>query len=233
VLKTSPNIVHEKMVSAPQLKPQHHATRATFADAHQTWTKQWNYVIWSDEKKFNLDGPDGLSYYWRDLRKEPRFFSRRNFGGGSLMVWGGFCADTKLPLQVISTRINSVAYQGVLQDNLLPFLQHHHATRYIFQQDNAAVHSSASTREWLRARNIEVLDWPAKSPDLNPIENLWGVLVREVYKDCRQYDSVAELEKAVKLAWSRIPVQLMKKLVYSMPQRINEVIKNHGKPTSY
>ena len=129
--------------------------------------------------------------------------------------------------------MNSVAYQSVFQDNLVPFLERHPSTRYIFQQDNAAVHTSASTREWLRARNFEVLDWPAKSPDLNPIENLWGVLVREVYKDGRQYDSVAELEKAVKLAWSRITVQLLKKLVNSMPQRINEVIKNHGKSTSY
>lgn len=45
-------------------------------------------VMFSDEKKWNLDGPDGFDGYWRDLRKEPQYFSKRNFGSGSLMVWG-------------------------------------------------------------------------------------------------------------------------------------------------
>uniref|UniRef100_A0A182S088 Uncharacterized protein n=1 Tax=Anopheles funestus TaxID=62324 RepID=A0A182S088_ANOFN len=48
--------------------------------------RQWDTVIFSDEKKFNLDGPDGFIGYWRDLRKEPEYFSRDNFGGGSLMT---------------------------------------------------------------------------------------------------------------------------------------------------
>ena len=46
-------------------------------------------VIFTDEKKFNLDGPDGFKYYWHDLRPEPEWFSKRAFGGGSLMVWAG------------------------------------------------------------------------------------------------------------------------------------------------
>ncbi|VDO23414.1 unnamed protein product [Haemonchus placei] len=50
-------------------------------------------VAFSDEKKFNLVGPDGNKYYGRDLRKEPVYFSRRNSGGGSHMVWGAFSND--------------------------------------------------------------------------------------------------------------------------------------------
>uniref|UniRef100_A0A915CR11 Transposase Tc1-like domain-containing protein n=1 Tax=Ditylenchus dipsaci TaxID=166011 RepID=A0A915CR11_9BILA len=70
--------------------------RLEFARLHMSWTHEWESVIFSDEKKFNLDGPDGFSYYWRDLRKEPRFFSKRNFGGGSVMVWLGFSAFANL-----------------------------------------------------------------------------------------------------------------------------------------
>ena len=42
------------------------------------------------KKKFNLDGPEGYRYYWHDLRKEKQYFSKRHFGGGSLMIWGAY-----------------------------------------------------------------------------------------------------------------------------------------------
>jgi len=48
---------------------------------------RWNSIIFSDEKKFNLDGPDGYQYYWRDLRKEKETYFTRHSGGGSVMVW--------------------------------------------------------------------------------------------------------------------------------------------------
>jgi hypothetical protein len=50
----------------------------------------WSDVVFSDEKKFNLDGPDGFQHYWHDLRGEVRFLSKRKFGGGFLMVWAAF-----------------------------------------------------------------------------------------------------------------------------------------------
>jgi hypothetical protein len=98
------------------------------------YTSVWKYmisisllfqIIFSDEKKFNLDGPDGFNGYWRDLRKEPQYFSKRNFGGGSLMVWGAFCSHGKLSLAFPSTKMNSEEYQGVLTDKLLPFIHCH------------------------------------------------------------------------------------------------------------
>ena len=55
-----------------------------------TWNEEWRKVVWSDEKKFNLDGPDGFSYYWHDLRKEEEIFSSRAQGGGSIMIWASF-----------------------------------------------------------------------------------------------------------------------------------------------
>ena len=60
-----------------------------------TWTKEKReIVVFSDEKKFNLDGPDGSQCYWHDLRKK-QLFSKRLFGGGSVMVWGDFSASGK------------------------------------------------------------------------------------------------------------------------------------------
>ena len=76
--------------------------------------------IWSDEKKFHFDGPDGYRYYWRDLRKEKRYFSWRVHGGGGVMVWGAFCRKGALELAFPTHRLNSQRYQEILETRLLP-----------------------------------------------------------------------------------------------------------------
>lgn len=190
-------------------------------------------VIFSDEKKFNLDGPDGFNGYWRDLRKEPQYFSKRNFGGGSLMVWGAFSSKGRLNLAFPSCRMNSKEYTDVLQACLLPFKRKYRRTKFIFQQDNAAIHSSRETMEWFQSHKVEVLEWPARSPDLNPIENVWGCLVREIYKNNKQYDSVTELKVAVSEAWEDLDQILLNNLINSMPSRIFEVVNKNGGCTHY
>lgn len=90
-------------------------------------------MIFSDEKKFNLDGPDGFAHYWHDLRKEKRYFASQNFGGGSLMVWGAFSGMGKLELAFISCRMASQDYIKVLNDHLLPFRQRFRRVKFIFQ----------------------------------------------------------------------------------------------------
>ena len=68
----------------------------------------------------------------------------------------------------------------------------------IFQQDNAAIHTFKLTKDWFKTKNIEVFDWPTKSPDLNPIESLWGILSR-VYKNKRQLENRETLKFHLKL----------------------------------
>ncbi|CAD6189622.1 unnamed protein product [Caenorhabditis auriculariae] len=142
----------------------------------------WPRIGIRDEKKFNLDGPDGYAHYWRDLRKDPST-SKRNFGGGSLMVWAAFCG-------------NRDDYQQLLAQHLLPYLRRRRRANMIYQQDNASVHASNSTLAWFAAKNVVLLDWPACSPDLNPVENLWSVLVRRVYANAKQYTTVNDLKKS-------------------------------------
>jgi len=78
-------------------------------------------VIFSDEKKFNLDGSDGMRTHWHDLRKEPKYFSKRPFGGGSLMVWAAFGYNGKTNIVFLEGRSKVVDYQNILKMHLLPF----------------------------------------------------------------------------------------------------------------
>jgi hypothetical protein len=144
------------------------------------------------------------------------------------MVWGAFCSYGKLSLAFPSTKMNSQEYQGVLKDNLLPFLRSRRRISFTFQQDNASVHVSNSTKAWLEERHIVKLDWPSCSPDCNPMENMWGMLVRRVYAHNRQFNSVPELKAAILNEWGNLDNALVPSLIDSMPNRIFQLIQRHG-----
>ena len=69
-------------------------------------------------KKVQLDSPDGFHHYWHDLRKEPKIFSKRHTGGGSVMMWGAFSYDGKTPIAFMTGKQNSEEYVGHLYTNL-------------------------------------------------------------------------------------------------------------------
>lgn len=233
ILQRCQRIVWRKRLAKPKLTARHYEARLAFAHNHMSWTDQWQNILFSDEKKFNLDGPDGQQYYWHDLRKETETCFSRNFGGGTVMVWGGFSFNGTLPLAWISTRMTAENYTEILEISLIEHAEQSLGPNFIFQHDNAPIHTARHTKEWLRVRNFEVLDWPACSPDLNPMENLWGFIARQVYSRGRQFQNISELKASIKDAWERLPTGLLQNLVKSMPQRIFEVILNKGRQTKY
>ena len=99
---------------------------------------------------------------------------------------------------------------------------------WIFQQDNAPIHTAKIVKEWFTNKNVTVLQWPAKSPDLNITENIWGHFPRVLYENGKQYDSLNELENAIFRHWATIPKTYIKKLYDSIPSRIFEVINKSG-----
>uniref|UniRef100_A0A914EHI6 Transposase n=1 Tax=Acrobeloides nanus TaxID=290746 RepID=A0A914EHI6_9BILA len=231
IIRKNPNIVRRKLKKAPAIKKVNKRLRVIFG--RQNTRRDWASVVWSDEKKFNLDGPDGVKYYWHDLCKDPLYFSRRNFGGGSVMVWAAFTSTGRVKLAFVPKRMNSIQYQFVLRRSLLPFFRRNRRQNFIFMQDNAPIHVSRSTRAWLRRKHIPLLGWPANSPDLNPIENIWGILVRRIYAENKQYQNVKELKKAIVAAWHTIDQEIIDDLVLSMDNRIFQVINRNGGPIDY
>ena len=100
-----------------------------------------------------------------------------------------------------------------------------------FMQDNASIHRSSLTKNWLKDNNIECIDWPANSPDLNPIENVWGILTRAVFANGRQFKNKLDLKKEIMKQWGLISKKDLSNLIQYMPNRIFEVISKNGQNT--
>lgn len=223
----------ERKERTQQMTVQHMQFRFDWCVHHMAWRREWHNVIFSDEKKWSLDGPDGLAYYWHDPNKPKVTFPKRQNGGGGIMVWGCFSSRGTGELFVIENNANAQDYLFILESNLLPYIDRHGRDEMIFMQDNAAIHTARVVQEWFAEQQMTTLPWPAKSPDLNPIENLWGILTREVYKENKQYSSKHELRAAVMQAWAAIDNDTIQSLINSLPKRCVEVIQVEGKAIDY
>lgn len=151
------------------------------------------------------------------------------------IIWGdeertGISYDGSRQCGCLRWLFTHVLHLGT-QEGLIPF----YAPGQIFQQDNAPIHTAEDVKEWLEKYGVQVLDWSPYSPDLNPVEHIWWRLkpkVFELYPELERQGATQEalnnLISACKEAWNSIGMELIKAVVDSMPQKIQEVIKANG-----
>ncbi len=150
----------------------------------------------------------------------------------SVMIWAAMSSAGIGPLCFPKSTVNAAIYQEILEHFMLPSADKLYGDAdFIFQQDLAPAHTAKGTKSWFNDHGVTVLDWPTNSPDLNPIENLWGIVKRKM-RDTRP-NNADELKDAIKETWASIPPQQCHKLITSMPRQIEAVIKAKGAPTKY
>ncbi len=150
----------------------------------------------------------------------------------SVMVWGAMSSAGVGPLCFLRSKVNTAVYQEVLEHFMLPAAdQLYGDADFLFQQDLAPAHSAKATSTWFKDHGIPVLNWPANSPDLNPIENLWGIVKRKMRY--ARPNNAEELKATIRATWALITPEQCHRLIDSMPRRIAAVIQAKGAPTKY
>ncbi len=125
----------------------------------------------------------------------------------------------------VASKLYGVAKVRNTKKNHLPSLRAL-GRRALFQHDNDPKHTSKATVGFLKKNRVKVIQWPSMSPDLNPIEHLWGILKRQV--DHHSPSSIQSLKEVILEEWKKIDLAKCRQLVHSMPRRLGAVIKNHG-----
>ena len=141
----------------------------------------WKHVIFTDESKICVFGPDGNNRVWRRpgiALLDHHITPTVKFGGKSVMVWGAITYQGVGRLEFIDTRMTASSYIAILESQyaLTVRMAGLNNETAILQQDNDPKHLAKETKIWLNANNIRLLSWPSCSPDMNIIENVWFYL---------------------------------------------------------
>jgi transposase len=163
------------------------------------------------------------------------------------MIWACFCGKKVGPILTFAEdeTVQEEEYMDALFDGLLSFVDDLKAespqTSWIFMQDNAPCHKTQDILALLQESQIEVMEWPGQSPDLNPIENLWTDLKARFHqrwslmfsKPSQSRDNLHRCRELVQEVWHASSEELIDKLVKSMPRRVEQVFKAKGGSTKY
>lgn len=223
-------------IKKPFLNKEHREARLQWCLEHSNWTvDDWKQVLFSDESTFYVIKRKSDTKIWRTKDEQWRegcMEVAATGGGGRVGFWGVITSEGTGCFRVYNENTNSDVYCSILDNYLVPTIQLYGLeNNFVFQHDNARYHTSKQTQEKLQQLNVKVLKWPAKSPDLNPIEHLWSIIDNKLKS--RRMCSVKELTDGLSTEWLSIGSQLCEKLIFSMPQRIRKCIAAKGKCIDY
>lgn len=195
----------------------------------------WDNVVFSDEKCFQSCHNGTVRVYRpRGERYNPQYTRKTNKSGRfSVNVWAWISRRGRGVCVVLEERLTAIVYRRVLEEALLPSVQPIFGENVYFQHDNSPVHRARTVQNFIEERGINVLPWASKSPDINPIENVWGQMVKTIYQEGFRPRNSQELRQRIIEAWQQITPEYTDRLVSSIPRRLQNVINNNGDMTKY
>lgn len=209
--------------------------RLEFAQEYLNEENLWDTVVFSDEKTFQSSNNGSIRVYRpTGTRYDERFTHKTNQSGRfSVNVWGWISARGPGVCQIVEGRVTAATYRDILDRVMIPSVGAVYGQDFVFQHDNAPIHTARIVQEYLQDNGIRVLPWPSKSPDINPIENVWGEMTKAMYKHDFRPRNQEELRQKINESWDEITAEYTRNLVSSMPRRLQSVIDNTGAMTKY
>ncbi|GFY25175.1 transposable element Tc3 transposase [Trichonephila clavipes] len=190
---------------------------------HALWTpQQWSCVIFSDESRFNLQSDSHRTLIWRvsgTRYHQENTIERHRYGRAGWLVWGGIILGSRTDLHVQSVTKTGPIYRDVILGQHVRMFRGAMGAEFLFMDDNARPHRANVVDECLQSEDITRMDWPAYSPDLNPIEHVWDMLGRRIAARQSPPTCLPELRRALLDEWCNIPQDQIDKLILSMPRR--------------
>lgn len=241
--QTIRNRLHESGLNArrpvrvPVLSRGNRASRLQWAQEHENWLRHdWAPILFTDESRFGLAPDSRRTRVWRRSGNAERLATAQEVHrqqGGTVMVWGGITLGGRTDLVYLDRFLNAVDYRDIILGPIVvPFAQQV-GPQFQLMHDNARPHTARVVRTFLEENEIDVLPWPAQSPDLNPIEHLWDTLGRAILRQNVVFNTREQLFDCLSAEWNAIAQDQIDNLILSMPRRCRAVINNRGGHTLY
>ncbi|GFW26579.1 transposable element Tcb2 transposase [Trichonephila clavipes] len=215
------------------LTRQHRTARLQWCREHHNWTEQDRAcVLFSDESRFSLSSDCRRQLIWREsgtAYRPENIQEKDRYPTCSIMVWAGIMINGRTRLHVVAN--GTMTGQRYIDEVLLPHVRLFRGAvgdKFVFMDDNATCHRTLAVQDFLDREGIQRLVWPARSPDLNSIENVWDALERQV--GGRNYPPTNKnaLIRALTEEWDKLPQQLLDNVVQSMVRHVECCITVHG-----
>ncbi|GFW14853.1 transposable element Tcb2 transposase [Trichonephila clavipes] len=220
------------------LTRQHRTVRLQWCREHHNWTEQdWACVLFSDENRFSMSSDCRRKLIWREsgtAYRPENIQVKDRYLTCSIMVWAGIMINGRTRLQVVAN--GTMTGHRYIDEVLLPHVRFFRGAvgdKFVFMDDNTTCHRTLAVQDCLDSEGIQRLVWPARSPDLNPIENVWDALGKQVAG--RNYPPTRKntLIRALTEEWDKLPQQLLDNVVQSMVRRVECCITLHGAHIPY
>ncbi|GBN48118.1 Transposable element Tc3 transposase [Araneus ventricosus] len=178
--------------------------------------------MFSNESRFSLQSDSRRTFIWRapgTHYHQENTIERHRYGGAGWLVWGGIILGSRTDLHVQSVTMTGHIYRDVILEQHVRLFRGAMGAEFLFMDDNARPHRANIVDECLQSEDITRMDWPAYSPDLNPIEHVWDMLGRRIAARQPPPTYLPELRRALLDEWCNIPQDQIDNLILSMPRR--------------